>query len=279
MECVGSCVALFLRSGVYIITCRHVAFEEDSRHIPLYHLMFTFNERTYTASDFSYRGSNKLLDLCFFLLRISIARAFCFSFNPDQFLYQGMGIVVAGFPSALDEKDNSRGPKFNSGRVSAGGINEDIAVSDVSSTLPNMSGGAVFSTIGEGDCLLGIYLGAHYHEDDSYKLVDVVEEEEEEEEEDVGTSTELTLDDLCSRAPVADAETATESLGVISSPPTNTLTRSIYGEQNVKHKSSMSYFCTVAPIRRLLEKNTLLKARDMHQPTRGRRKGSKASRK
>ena len=120
------------------------------------------------------------------------------------------------------------------------------------------------------------FTASDYYEDDSYKLVDAVEEDEE--EEDVGTSTELTLDDLCLRAPVADAETATESLGVISSPPTNTRTRSIYGEQNVKHKSSMSYFCTVAPIRRLLEKNTLLKARDMQQPTR-RRKGSKASRK
>ena len=123
------------------------------------------------------------------------------------------------------------------------------------------------------------FTASDYYEDDSYKLVDVVEEEEEEEEEDVGTSTELTLDDLCSRAPVADDKTAMESLRVISSPPTNTRTGSIYSEQNVKHKSSMSYFCTVAPIRRLLEKNTLLKARDMHQPTRGRRKGSKASRK
>ena len=277
-ECVGSCVALSLHSGVYIITCRHVAFDEDSRHIPLYHLMFTFNKRAYTASDFVYRGSNKSLDLCFFLLRNSLARAFCFSINPDQFLYQGMGIVVAGFPAALDEMDYARGPKFNSGRVSAGGINEDLAVSDVSSTLPNMSGGAVFSTIGEGECLLGIHLGAHYHEDNSYKLVDAVEEEEEEEEEDVGTLTELTLDDLCLRAPVADAETATESLGVIiSSPPTNTRTRSIYGEQNVKHKGSMSYFCTVAPIRRLLEKKALLKAGAMQQSRK--RKGSKALKK
>ena len=119
------------------------------------------------------------------------------------------------------------------------------------------------------------FTASDYYEDDSYKLVDAVEEDEE--EEDVGTSTELTLDDLCLRAPVADDKTAMESLRVISSPPTNTRTGSIYSEQNVKHKGSMSYFCTVAPIRRLLEKKALLKAGAMQQSRK--RKGSKALKK
>jgi hypothetical protein len=120
-------------------------------------------------------------------------------------------------------------------------------------TLPNVSGGAVFSASGEGDSLFGIHLGVHYKlvgdEDESNKLVG-------DEPEDLGTSTVLTLDDLGNDEPAA----ITTAIDVEISPSQNTRTRSKFSEDNVKHKGSMSCFTTVTPIARLLAEKVLLNA-------------------
>lgn len=234
---VGSCVTLFLNKVTYIITCRHVAFDIDAQYIPLYHLRFIFNDRAYASTNFSYHGSSETLDVCFFILRESLAADKCFLISSEDFVYQGMAIVVAGFPLALDDVELGDVPKFMTGRVSAGGI-ANVAVSDIACTLPNTSGGAVFSTNGSGRYLLGIHLGSHYHEDESYKSFDS--------EISLRPLVEWIQDSIFDEAPPISPtlEMAVET----TSPLENTRVRSKYCEVNMQHKGSMSYFSTTAPI-------------------------------
>jgi hypothetical protein len=234
-----------------------VVFDDDAGHIPLYYLKFTFKTRSYTSTDFEYYGSNQLLDLCFFILHASpLLPDYSFSMTSDEVLYKGMKIKVAGFPSVLDiEQLDSPTPKVNSGIVSALGY-EDIAVSDVSSTLPNLSGGAVFSARGKGETLLGIHLGTFYHEDESNKVVKL-DTSEKENGVVVGTLTDLTKEGVCK---TKKRQAKMKSSASSDSPFENTRGRSKYGEENVKHKGSMAYFVTHNGIVRLLAKAALVEA-------------------
>ena len=87
------------------------------------------------------------LDLSFFILNDRLcSKENCF-YITEQSLYPGMRIAVTGFPSALGEGPEPLGnaPKLMTGRVTAGGAIQNIAESDITSTQPTMSGGALSS--------------------------------------------------------------------------------------------------------------------------------------
>jgi hypothetical protein len=147
-----------------------------------------------------------------------------------------MDIVVAGFPSTGAVIGSS--PEVYIGKVITDhGDIEDVAESDISSTPPHVSGGAVFCAIGEGDYLLGLHLGVHKVDSD-------------ENSQDTHPSLKITMDDVCEREP----EIETEMESMVISAPLQKIIR--YGDiHNVKHehKGSASYFTTIGVIERLID--------------------------
>ena len=90
-------------------------------------------------------------------------------------IYQGMSIIVAGYPSVIDEEGLlTKYTKLLSRIVSASDCNDDIALADISAAMPNMLGGAVLSIASEFQYLLGIHLGVISHEETTHKQIEEV---------------------------------------------------------------------------------------------------------
>lgn len=145
----------------------------------MYHISCCFSEQTYSLKDnnLQYLGSsNTELDLAFFQVieagkgdscEIDEKEVKGFNLNVDFDIYQGQPIILAGFPIALASLEGKleKTPKIQGGRVAAAGSYHDIAFGDISGSLPNTSGGAIISTIDIGNGLLGVHMGAVWHED------------------------------------------------------------------------------------------------------------------
>jgi hypothetical protein len=100
-----------------------------------------------------------------------------------------------------------------------------------------VSGGAVFFAFGEGEGLLGVCLGVHNDK------IESSEGEADEEVDDVGTLTELFMEEVCESVPKAQVKTE------MSSPQEG----SEDDQENMKYyKGSASYFVTIGSIVRLL---------------------------
>jgi hypothetical protein len=238
-NCAGSCVAVFFQNKMYVITCRHVTFCEDIEGIPLYHLQFKFKRRAYRwKQHFSYLGSCPGLDLCFFIMNDDYAdvnRCFQIECQP---LHTGTDIVIAGFPTAPSDMEE---PKCMKGTVSSSGYLSHFGVSDISSTLPNVSGGAVFSLRCTGRYLAGIHLGVYRHKDETNKV-----ESKDKKSSAYYSTTKLTTDTVFE---TEDKIPASMSVSKSISPVINLQK---YADDNIGHKGSLAYYVTVVPIVNLL---------------------------
>ena len=242
-DIIGSCARMDLDDKVYIITCRHVVFDADTHGIPLYHLTFIFNKRIYSNTDFAYHDSSLGLDLSFFILNDRLCSKENVFYITEQSLYPGMRIAVTGFPSALGEGPEPLGnaPKLMTGRVTAGGAIQNIAESDIASTPPTMSGGAVFAQISDGRSLLGIHLGMYWRDAVTDRLVNGLPVAS-------GTpSVALVKDSTFDKAPKRSSR-----LRETLSPEDDVESRAKYGAEDAKGKGAREYFVTIAPIVRLL---------------------------
>jgi Trypsin-like peptidase domain len=161
--CQGSFALLVWLKKLYIITCRHVVFDEDMGGIPIFCLFFVIQNMSFSAKEgnLKYVGStNSELDLSFFEVQNEAVKGFHLDVNHD--VYQGQSITIAGFPSGLEELEGEleKEPKVQSGRVAAAGSVNKVAFSDISGSLPNTSGAAMISTMDFGRTLYGIHGGA-----------------------------------------------------------------------------------------------------------------------
>ena len=265
--CVGSCALVRLvNNTMYILTCRHVVFDEDEGGIPTYHLSFWFGLEMYSTErgNVRYHGSSdEERDLSFFQVIgvLPVDGGFGLSLNID--VYQGQSIIIAGFPLAIDDEGIlMEDPKILSGLVSAAGAALDIALADISGSMPNMSGGAILGKITRYEVLLGIHKGVYWHEERGHRPI--------EEEEEVPNSTsegyqiiidptiatrptvDVVMDDQSNVSPGKADRPDIDALSIVGSPPENVRFRGLYAMENVPHKGSMSYFVPAHTIIRYL---------------------------
>ena len=279
-HCVGSCASVLLctnpalgTTAMYILTCRHVVFNEDEGGILMYDLAFNFAGRTYSAAcgNLEYVGSSDPKnDLSFFKVIGEKSSLHGFSILDGLDVYQGQSIVVAGFPIAIDQEGILTScTKFLAGIISAVDAIEVIALADISASMPNMSGGAVISKVGEFKYLLGLHMGVFWHEERAHKIKGA---------EPSGASQELLSEnaiaveqlylvqdkiipikpavkenDQSIASPCKEAIPAINALSIIESPPENTRYRGLYAMENIPQKGSMAYFVPKRTIAKYLQ--------------------------
>jgi hypothetical protein len=109
----------------------------------------------------TYHGSSDAeRDLAFFKVIGNLLHAGGFPLSSSTRVYQGHSIAIFGFPFAVDEEGIFiEDPKLLLGVVSAAGAAIDIALTDISGLMPNMSGGAVLGKVNNYTVLVGIHLG------------------------------------------------------------------------------------------------------------------------
>ena len=178
-KCQGSCVLVSWLDKCYILTSRHVVFEEAEGGIPTKSISCIFEKRIFSPekNTLKYFGSsNSEIDLAFFLVGTSkVSKGFILETHRD--IYHGQDIMVAGYPIALGDVEGKlvNSVKIQCGRVSSAGSFHDIAFTDISGCLPNTSGGAMISSTDSGKHILGIHMGAIWHEDLDNKVGHVTE--------------------------------------------------------------------------------------------------------
>ena len=272
-KCQGSCVLVSWLGKCYMMTSRHVVFDEYEGGIP-YSTSCYFEDRIISLEEktLEYLGSsNSGIDLAFFLVN---SRDFVggFILGIDGDIYCGQDIVMAGFPLALVDVEGKlvSSAKFHCGRVSSAGSFHDTAYTDISGCLPNTSGGAMISSIDSGKHILGIHMGVIWHEDLDNKVGHEIEELPEIE---VGQEYELWEDlvlpstppdslGLLDGTPMKGNTSKLEELAPsitadipIVSPAGNTRLRGMYASDNIRFKGAMSYFVTDVTILRILKAN------------------------
>ena len=187
-------------------------------------------------------------------------------------IYHGQDIIVAGFPIALVDVEGKlvSSVKFYCGRVSSAGSFHNIAFTDISGCLPNTSGGAMISSTDSGRHILGIHMGAIWHEDVDNKVGHVIEVMPKIK---VGQEYRLKKDRILpSRLPnppslldgtpmKGDISKLEELAPSITAniqtvlPEGNTRLRGMYASDNVPYKGALSYFVTNATIGKILKAN------------------------
>lgn len=257
-ECQGSFALVVWLGKPYIITCRHVVYDEDLGGIPIFKLSFMIQNKTFSAKEggnSEYLGStNSELDLSFFLVKNEVAEGF--SLDAGRDVFEGQSIIMASYPSGLEELEGEleNKPKFQSGRVSSAGSVNLIAFSDISGSMPNSSGAAMISTISDGRTLYGIHGGAVYYEDTDNKLKSETEKIPRVLEEDmfhlIKDVTILELEDESSNSG-NDSDTPE----LFNSPVENVRSRGLHASDNIQHKGAMTYFITNSTIVSFLRKN------------------------
>ena len=282
-DCVGSCASVLLclspalgTTAMYILTCRHVVFDEDEGGILMYDLAFNFTGRTYSEAcgNLEYVGSSDPEhDLSFFKVIGEDYPLHGFSILDGLDVYQGQSIVVAGFPIAIDQEGIlTSSTKHLAGIISAVDAIEVIALADISASMPNMSGGAVLSKGGEFKYLLGLHMGVCWHEERAHKIKGA---------EPSGASQELLSENAIAveqlylvqdktvlikpikpavdeneqsiASPCKEAIPAIDALSVVESPPENTRSRGLYAMENIPQKGSMAYFVPKRTIAKYLQ--------------------------
>lgn len=203
-----------------------------------------------------YVGStNSALDLSFFLVKSKVANGF--SLDAGRDVYEGQSIIMASYPSGLEELvgELENKPKFQSGRISSAGSVNLIALSDISGSMPNSSGAAMISTVSDGRTLYGTHGGAVYYEDTANKLKSETEETPRIFEEDMFhlikdvTILELVEDESSNSGNDSDSpESFNSTVGNVSS-------RGLHASDNIQHKGATTYFITNSTIVRFLRNN------------------------
>jgi hypothetical protein len=254
-ECVGSCVSILVSKGrMFIITCRHVVLYRFA--IDMSKLCFKFHFTSYSGSAISYSGSSSSeIDLVFF--EVNTGNKSGFILDSELTVYQGQDILVASYPTSIDnDLITGSSPKINCGKVSAALVFDSIALTDVSSTLPSSSGGAVASIIDQAKHLLGIHMGTFWHEDlenkpetqmirDSNTILELYAIQH-----DKVLDGNVVTEESFNSSPSKDSSPPGLDLKAleIDSPPENIRLRGLYALDNVPHKGSMSYFVTARTI-------------------------------
>ena len=157
---------------MYIVTCRHVVYDDELGGIPMYCLSFNFgiDKQVYSAENenITFVGSSTpAIDLSFFQVETDTK----VGFTPINDIHQGQSIIAVGFPFATDvEKILPESPKMLAGIVSAGGFLNDVCLADFPGSMPNMSGGAVLSIINGEEKAVGILGGLVWHEVKEHRL-------------------------------------------------------------------------------------------------------------
>lgn len=257
-KCQGSCVLVEWLQKTYILTCRHVVFDEDSGIIPMDLLSCLFGKVSYSRKkgNLQYLGStNSELDLAFFLAGDETSNIEGFDLNIDVDIYQGQPIMLAGFPIALADLEGKLVgvPKIQAGRVAAAGSFHDIAFGDISGSMPNTSGGAIVSTTDGGKSVFGIHNGVAYHEILDDKVGHVIEKPIKTKREKkylLVKDPETAVSDGSPNATpkkgnmpdLKKLDISQEATTV--SPEGNTRSRGLYASANVPQKGAMSYLTT-----------------------------------
>lgn len=103
-ECQGSFALVIWLGKPYIITCRHVVYNEDLGGIPIFKLSFMIQNKIFSAEEggnSEYVGStNSALDLSFFLVKSKVTNGF--SLDAGRDVYEGQSIIMASYPSGLE---------------------------------------------------------------------------------------------------------------------------------------------------------------------------------
>ena len=256
-KCQGSCVLVEWLQKTYILTCRHVVFDEGIGIIPMNHLSCLFGKESYSRKkgNLQYLGStNSELDLAFFLVD-GTGNIEGFELNIDVDIYQGQPIMLAGFPIALADLEGKlvSVPKIQSGRVAAAGSFHDIAFGDISGSMPNTSGGAIVSTTDGGKSVFGIHEGVAYHEDLSNKVGHVIEKQikikrekkyllQKDPETAVSDGSPNATPEKSKMPDLKELDISKEATTV--SPEGKTRSRGLYASANIPQKGAMSYFAT-----------------------------------
>lgn len=253
---------------MYILTCRHVVFDEDEGGIPMYDLAFQFASQIYMVKNLKYVGSSDAgRDLSIFeVIGVTSDRH---GFQLSEFdIYQGQSIIVAGFPIAIDEEGILlECPKLLSGIVSAAGAVHDVALADISAAMPNMSGGPVLSKCSEFKLLLGLHLGVYWHEQTAHKPIKEAEQLPSSATEGyhivqdriILSKPAVIVDDQSLASPGKEDIPDIDALSIVGSPPENIRSRGLYAMENVPQKGSMAYFVPTHTIVRYLVPNINLK--------------------
>jgi Trypsin-like peptidase domain len=250
--CQGSFALLVWLKKLYIITCRHVVFDEDMGGIPIFCLSFVIQNMSFSAKEgnLKYVGStNSELDLSFFEVQNEAVKGFHLDVNHD--VYQGQSITIAGFPSGLEELEGEleKEPKVRSGRVAAAGSVNKVAFSDISGSLPNTSGAAMISTMDFGRTLYGIHGGAVYYEDTVNKL--------KYENEKTTRIRQKDIYNLVNDKTLAEAPNLPNVKELYDSPEGNVRSRGLHASDNMKHKGAMTFFMTNSTIASFLMANEI----------------------
>ena len=246
-------------------------FEEAEGGIPTNGISCIFKERIFSLekNTLKYLGSsNSEIDLAFFLVGTSkVSKGFILEIHRD--IYHGQNIMVAGFPIALGDVEGKLVNSVNiqCGRVSSAGSFYDMAFTDISGCLPNTSGGAMISSTDSGKHILGIHMGAIWHEDLDNKVGHVTEvfpkikvgQEYRLKKDRVLPSTPPDspglLDGTLMKGDSSKLEELAPSITAIVSPVGNTRLRGMYASDNIPYKGAMSYFVTNATIGKILKAN------------------------
>ena len=255
------------------MTSRHVVFDQDEGGI-FSSISCHFQERIISLEEetLEYLGSSNCeIDMAFFLVKSGeFVVGFILEINRD--IYHGQDIIVAGFPIALVDVEGKlvSSVKFYCGRVSSAGSFHNIAFTDISGCLPNTSGGAMISSTDSGRHILGIHMGAIWHEDVDNKVGHVIEVMPKIK---VGQEYRLKKDRILpSRLPnppslldgtpmKGDISKLEELAPSITAniqtvlPEGNTRLRGMYASDNVPYKGALSYFVTNATIGKILKAN------------------------
>jgi hypothetical protein len=266
-DCVGSCALVRLENNVkYIITSRHVVFDEDEDCIFINSISFKVGSQTYSniIGNVKYHGSSDSeRDLAFFQVIGNLPHKGGFHLSLSTNVYQGQSIGIFGFPLAVDEEHKFiDDPKLLLGSVSAAGAAIDIALTDISGSMPNMSGGAVLDKMYNYSVLAGIHMGNIWHDAKDKKPVNEVAEvtytpsDHQMRYDRLIIPTEPTVaavvDDQSPESP-EKAEVPNMEALILGSPPENARSRGFYAVENIPHKGSMTYFVPSHTIIRYLE--------------------------
>jgi hypothetical protein len=227
-------------------------------------IKFKVGLQTYSlrTNNVTYHGSSDAeRDLAFFKVIGNLPHEGGFHLSLSTNVYQGQSIGIFGFPLAIDEERIFiEHPKLLLGVVSAAGAAIDIALTDISGSMPNMSGGAVLGKFNNYTVLVGIHTGNIWHLAKDNMPVKQVEEVPY-----ITSDHQMKLDRLIYTEPSGALAVDDQSPGspekaevpnieglILGSPKKNTRTRGLHAVENIPHKGSMSYFVPAHTIIRYL---------------------------